>query len=105
MSSTKAQGIKVIKEEMLEDDLFFAAISIDKMSVLKVNRHYVPSTRGYLIFQNKDKLAVLSNQLVTLPRQKHEPEKHVEKLKQEILEFKKTFEFGPSPVSDMKDKS
>lgn len=99
-SVDNAQGIKVLKEEMLEDNMFFAVISIDKMSVLKApSGQHVRSTRGYLIFQDKDKLAVLSNQLVTLPGQIHEPKKHVEKLKREILEFRKTFEFGPIPES------
>jgi hypothetical protein len=95
-----AQGINVLKEEMLGDNMFFAAISVEKMSVLKSpNGQHVPSTRGYLIFQDKDKLAVLSNQLVTLPGQRHEPKKHVERLKREILEFRKTFEFGAIPES------
>jgi hypothetical protein len=99
-SVDNAHGIKVLKEEMLGDGMFFAAISIEKMSVLKFsNGQFVPSTRGYLVFQDKDKLAVLSNQLVTLPGQKHEPEKHVERLKREILEFRKTFEFGAIPES------
>lgn len=99
-SVDNAQGIIVLKEEMLGNNVFFAAISVEKMSVLKSpNGQHVPSTRGYLIFQDKDKVAVLSNQLVTLPGQKHEPKKHVEKLKQEILEFRETFEFGAIPES------
>lgn len=64
-----------------------------------VNGQYVPFTRGYLIFQDKDKLAVLSNQIVIVPGQRHEPEKHVERLKRDILEFRKTFEFGLTPIS------
>ena len=87
-----AQGIEVLKEEMMVGNMFFAAISVEKMSVLSV-----PSTRGYLVFQDKDKLVLLSNQEVTLPGQKHTPKKHIEKLKNDILEFKKTFEFGPIP--------
>ncbi len=95
-----AQGIKVLKEEMLEDGAFFTVISIDRMSVLSLGEgHYPSSTRGYLIFQENDKLVVLTNQLVTRLGKKHEPEKHVEKLKQEILEFRNTFEFGAIPQS------
>ena len=95
-----AQGIEILKEEMLGDDMFFAAISVQKMSVLESpNGQRLPATRGYLIFQDKDKLAVLSNQLVTLSGQRHEPKKHIEKLKREILEFRKTFEFGAIPES------
>jgi len=95
-----AQGIGILKEEMVADNMFFAAISVAKMSVVRTpNGKYLSSTRGYLVFQDKDKLVVLSNQEVTLPGQKHTPKKHVEKLKNDILEFRKTFEFGPIPIS------
>ncbi|MGH2611744.1 MAG: hypothetical protein ACRDFB_01690, partial [Rhabdochlamydiaceae bacterium] len=58
-----AQGIEVLTEEMVGDTLFFSAISVEKMSVLKApNGKYMSSTRGYLVFQDKDKLIVLSNQ-------------------------------------------
>ena len=63
------------------------------------------STRGHLIFQDKDKLVVLSNQKVTLPGQKHTPKKHVEKLKADILEFRKTFEFGSIPTFPTTEKA
>ncbi len=93
-----AQGIEILREEMI-DNLFFAAISIGRTSVLRsANGEHPSATRGYLVFQNKDKLVILSNQLVTPQGQKHIPQKHVERLKSEILEFKKTFEFGPTPV-------
>ncbi len=101
-----AQGIEVLKEEMMAGNMFFAAISVEKMSVLKAsNGRYMSSTRGYLIFQDKDKLVVLSNQEVTLPGKKHTPKKHVEKLKNDILEFRKTFEFGLIPISPTTEKA
>ncbi len=95
----KAQGIEILQEEMIEDNMLFVAISIDKMSVLKTpgGRHLC-STRGYLMFQDSDKLIVLSNQEVTLLGQKHIPKKHIENLKKDILEFRKTFEFGFIPI-------
>lgn len=100
-----AQGIEILKEEMLGDNMFFAAISIDKMSVLAApGGQYMASTRGYLIFQGKDKLAILSNQLVTLPGQRHTPKKHIEKLKKDILEFRKAFEFGLIPASSIEQE-
>ena len=69
------------------------------MSVLNAsNGEQMASTRGYLVFQEKDKLVVLSDQRVTLPGQNHDPKKHIEKLEQDILEFKKTFEFGLIPT-------
>ena len=94
-----AEGIEVLNEEMVGDDnMFFAAISVEKMSVLRdANGEHMASTRGYLIFQDKDKIAVLSNQIVTLPGKKHTPKNHIEKLKQDILDFRETFEFGPIP--------
>lgn len=99
-----AQGIEILNEEMI-NDMFFAAISVEKMSVLKSsNGKYMSSTRGYLIFQDKDKLIVLSNQKVTLPGQKHTPKQHIEKLKQDILNFRKTFEFGAIPVTSIETK-
>ncbi|HAB98198.1 MAG TPA: hypothetical protein DCE71_00015, partial [Parachlamydiales bacterium] len=95
-----AEGVKVLKAEMLEDGSFFGVISIDKMCVLVSEKEqHFSSTRGYLIFQDNDKLVMLSNQLVTCVGKKHEPERHLEKLKQEILEFRNTFEFGAIPQS------
>lgn len=94
-----AQGIEVLREEMIEG-MFFASIFIEKMAVLKTHdEKYISSTRGYLIFQDKDKLIVLSNQTAILPGQKHTAKQHIEKLKQNILDFRKTFEFGSIPAS------
>lgn len=93
-----AQGIEILNEEMI-DGMFFAAISVEKMSVLKTpDGEHASSTRGYLVFQDMDKLVVLSNQKVTLPGQNHAPKQHIEYLKQEILNFRKTFEFGSIPI-------
>ncbi len=91
-----AQDIEILQEEMIEDNMLFVAVSIGKMSVLRICGQYPSSTRGYLVFKNKDKLILLSNQEVTLPGNKHTPQEHVEKLKQDILEFSKTFEYGSS---------
>ncbi len=96
-----AQGIEVLKEEMIENYMLFVAISIQKMAVLRdLNGNYMSSTRGYLVFQDKDKLVVLSNQEVTLAGQRHVPNNYIDKLKGDILEFRKTFEFGPVPKID-----
>lgn len=93
-----ARGITVLKEEMVGDKMFFAAVSVDKMGTLRApDGSYPSATRGYLAFQAKDKLVLLSNQVVTLPGQMHTPEAHIDKLKREILEFSKTFEFGAIP--------
>ena len=94
-----AQGIEILKEEMVGNNMLFVAISIEKMSVLRTpDGQYMSSTRGYLIFQEKDKLVLLSNQEPTLLGQEHTPKKHIEKLKNSILEFRKTFEFGSTPA-------
>lgn len=94
-----AEGIKILKEEMDGDNMFFASISVDKMSVLTApNGEYMASTRLYLVFQEKDKLVVLSNQRVTLPGQVHDPKLHVKKLKKDILDFRETFKFGLTPT-------
>lgn len=93
-----AEGIEILKEEMINNEMFIAFISINKMAVLQdTNGKHPPATRGYLIFQADDKLVVLSNQYVTEPGSAHKPRSHIEKLKKEILDFKKTFEFGPIP--------
>jgi hypothetical protein len=99
-----AEEIELLSEELVGDNLFFAAISVKRMSVLKtpIGQH-MSSTRGYLLFQVKDKLVILSNQRVTLPSQRHIPKNHTEKLKQDILEFKKTFELDPSPISTIEN--
>jgi hypothetical protein len=94
----KAQGIEILKEEMVEDNMFFAAVSVEKTPlVISPEGDYMASTRGYLIFQIKDKLVILINQRVTPPGHKHNPKWHIEKLKQDILEFRKTFEFSSIP--------
>jgi hypothetical protein len=95
-----AQGVVILKEEIVENNILFIAISIGKTSFLRApNKEYMSSTRGYLIFQEDDKLVMLSNQEVTLPWEKHTPKMHVEKLKRDILEFRKTFEFGSIPAT------
>jgi hypothetical protein len=96
----QAQGIKVLQEEMMSGNMFFAAISVEKTSVLKAaNGRHMSSTRGYLVFQDKDKLVVLITQKVTPLNQQHTPEKHIDKLTNDVLEFKKTFKFGPIPTN------
>ncbi len=94
-----AQGIDILSEEMIEDDMYFVAMSIEKMDVLTDGLgRFIASTRGYLAFQERDKVVVLSNQQTTLPGQKHTPQQHIEALKKDILNFRKTFAFRPSPV-------
>jgi hypothetical protein len=45
-----AQGIEILTEEMVGNALFFSAISVEKMSVLKArNGEYMSSTRGYSV--------------------------------------------------------
>jgi hypothetical protein len=95
-----AQGIEILREEMVAENMFFVAISVEKMSVLRTSMgEYMSSTRGYLVFQDKDKLVILSNQETTFPGEEHTPKKHIEKLKKDILSFRKTFEFGRIPES------
>jgi hypothetical protein len=104
----KAQGIETLKEEMLDNSTFFAAVSIEKMSTLKASSgESMASTKGYLIFQIKDKLVILINQRTTPLGHNHAPKRHIEKLKQALLEFKKTFEFGaiPTDLTPMLDPS
>jgi len=98
------QGVKNVHEEMI-DDMLFEVISIEKLPSLKTpNGEYMPTTRGHLVFKEKDKLVMLTNQIVTLPGQEHTPKQHIEILKQDILKFRKTFEFGPIPVSASREK-
>jgi hypothetical protein len=90
-----AQNIEILEEEIINDHVLFVAISIEKMAVLKgPNNECMPSTRGYLIFQEKDKLILLSNQKVIFSGEQHLPKLSIEQLKKDILEYKKTFEFG-----------
>lgn len=90
-----AKDIEILEEEILGGKSLFVAISIKKMSVLKSkDGRYMSSTRGYLAFQENDKLVLLSNQEVTPPGRKHFPRRNINKLKKELLEFRNTFEFG-----------
>jgi len=100
-----AIGIESLSEEMI-DDMFFTTVSIRKMSVLRTeDGRYMSSTRGYLIFSDKDKLVILSNQICTLPGQKHTPFLYRKKLRQRILDFRKTFKFGSIPMEKNNEES
>jgi len=91
-----AEGIEILHEEMLGEDTFFVAISVDRMSVLRFRDRHIPSTRGYLLFQEGNRLVVLCHQIVTLPWEQHTPKHHISKLKEGVLDFRKTFIFEPS---------
>lgn len=92
------EGIKIIQEEMLSDNVFFGAVSIDNLPYMNPFGDFqIRYSRGYLVYPVKDKLVVLSNQILTLPDQPHEPEKKIDRLKSELLAFKETFQFGPNP--------
>jgi len=97
-----AQGIEILQEEMLEGDMFFVALSVKEMSVLRSpTGQYMSSTRGYLAFQEQNNIVLLSNQIATLPGKAHIPKNHIQKLKQEILEFRHSFEFHPRPSTEI----
>ncbi len=98
-----AKGIVILQEEMIEDNMLFVAVAIEEMSVIRGPKgEYLPSTKGYLAFKEEDKIVLLSNQETTFRGQKHLNEQHIEKLKQDILDFRKTFEFGPIPLPEEK---
>lgn len=102
------EGVDVLAEEMINGYMYFVAISIKKVLALtSSNGEHMSSTRGYLTFVDKDKYVLLSNQEVSLPGKRHNPKNQIKKLKREILEFRKTFEFGSMPVvlSDDKNKT
>jgi len=99
-----AQGIEVLEEKMVGEHMLFIALSIEKMSVLKsFDGKHMSSTRGCLIFQEKDKVILLTNQEATPPSQDHQPRKHTERLKKEIIDFQKTFKFGAIPTSAVQE--
>lgn len=92
-----AQGLEILEEKII-GDMLFVTLSIDKMDVLRsTDGYYKSSTRGYLIFQDKEKLVILTNQKVTWPRATHRPREQMEKIKQDVLNFKKTLEFDCNP--------
>lgn len=92
-----AQGIDILSEKFLEKDTLFTTVSIKKMSVLRAaDGTCLSSTRGYLVFQEKDKLVLLSSQVTTPPGEEHSPKMHLDRIKAEILEFKNSFEFDPN---------
>ncbi|MBS0622195.1 MAG: hypothetical protein JSR80_04465 [Verrucomicrobia bacterium] len=95
----EAKGIERLSEEMIGDEMFFVALSIKNTGLLKeFYGRDMPSTRGYLVFQDGDKLILLVNQRVTLTGKSQAPGQHEEDLKNELLNFKKTFEFDLVPA-------
>ncbi len=95
-----AEGIEILQHEMQKDNLLFTAISIPKMSVLTDSYgNSLSSTRSYLTFIERDMVVLLSNQYVTPFNEKHDPQIHIKNLKQDILDFRKTFEFGATPLA------
>ena len=94
-----AENIEVLNEEFFGNEMLFRALSIEKMATLKDSYgRNLSCTRGCLIFKDKDKAVILTNQKVTPLGQKHNPKEHVDMLKKDILSFKKTFEFGSIPT-------
>ncbi|MBS0621362.1 MAG: hypothetical protein JSR80_00155 [Verrucomicrobia bacterium] len=94
----EAKGIERLSEEMIGDDMFFVALSIKNTGLLKgFYGRDMPSTRGYLVFQHDNKLILLVNQRVTLTGKSQAPGQHEEDLKNELLNFKKTFAFDLLP--------
>ncbi|MBS0622671.1 MAG: hypothetical protein JSR80_06920 [Verrucomicrobia bacterium] len=86
---------------MIGDTTLFVLISIERTGLFKqIWGEYVPSTRGYLLFQEHDKLVILSQIEPTMPGERHTPGKHKEKLKSELLKFRETFDFNPSIARD-----
>ncbi|MBS0621483.1 MAG: hypothetical protein JSR80_00780 [Verrucomicrobia bacterium] len=102
----EAKGIERLSEEMIGDDMFFVALSIKNTGLLKgFYGRDMPLTRGYLVFQHDDKLILLVNQRVTLTGKSQPPGQHEEDLKNELLEFKKTFEFDLVPAIGCVEKA
>ena len=82
-----AQGIEILKEEMITDKILFVAISVEKMLALNIHS---PCAMGYLVFQEENKLVLLSNKEIKIP-QKMKINDMIENLKKDLLEFKDTF--------------
>ena len=56
----------------------------------KLNNKDGPVMRGYLVFLEKGKVVILSNQ-IAVPIEHHKSLQNIENLRKDILEFRKTF--------------
>lgn len=97
-----AKGIEILKEEMIGEDMLFVAVSVKKTAVLRSeNGEFLSATRGYLVLLENEKMALLCSQRVTPPGGVHTPRKHIEKLKSEVLSFRRSFDFNLSQPTKM----
>lgn len=96
-----AKGIEILQKEVINENILFFALSIQSTCYF----HSLPLTRGYLAFQEKDKLVLLCSQLVTMPGESHKPELHIQKLKEDLFAFKDTFEFDLTSVPDENEET
>lgn len=95
-----AEGIEILKKEMIGDKMLFAALSIKKMSIAKdADDNHLSSTRSYLVYQEHEKIVLLSNQILTPHGIPHTPKSYVKPLREDILAFQKTFDFVPKRIS------
>lgn len=94
----KAENIEILQEEMIGDDVLFVALS----SLVKMYGNPLHVTRSYLAFQKDDKLVLLANQRATVSGEDHTPKKHIEGLREDLLNFKSSFTFGPTPPPSVK---
>lgn len=89
-----AEGIEILKEESNIEEGLFVVISIKKMSVLKSeNGKNIEAVRGYLIYQENEKLIMISNQIISSSQEKHILQNNIEELKNGVLEFRKSLKF------------
>lgn len=91
-----AKGIEIIQKDIIDENKLFFVVSIQSTCYFQS----LPLTRGYLAFQEKEKLVLLSNQYVTMPGETHNPKLHINHLKEDLFKFKDTFEFDLTSVPD-----
>lgn len=92
-----AEGINILSEEVLEIEgcqVLFVAISVKKTDFSKKDGQNFELTRGHLIYVEKDKVVVLSNQIASLQPSKEDHKNKIALLKEEILRFMKSVSFN-----------
>lgn len=88
------EGMTLLTNEMIGDEMHFLSVSFDKVPLLGKPGKYVSATKAYLVFLDKDYYVLLSNQKTRDPRRLYTPKMHVNRLKKELIAFKKSFQFS-----------
>ncbi len=101
--ATEALIDKMTEDTMLEDKMFWF-FSIKESPVFGNPNNKLAATVGYMRFREKDTLIYLRSLKLTPCGKKHRPERHINRLKRELINFRKSFRINQAKMSANSEK-